>query len=594
MKTKPKPKVVYVLPSYDLDTGSHFFHLYEFLEEAAKELDLFVVIEKCRHSPAAPQLRHYCQKFSWPLARFFEIVFALASFRLRGYKNFYVHYSFFGALASWAVTIIFGGNAYYWNSGMPWLYRRPWLEERVFRFILRSTILVTDPQSLADEYIRHYGLKSDHIRIIPHFISVSRFQDPAITRESARRELGIPLGAKVILFVHRLSRRKGAHLLPEIISGVTKLHKDVMFVIVGDGPERENIELRIKNQGLGRYVRFAGEVPQRDIAPYFRAADFFLLPSEEEGFPHVLLEAMAAGLPYVATDVGGVRELTPPELLPYIAAAGKPGQFVRSVCDILALPADALARVAVAERQWVKRYDLDTVAAEFAKLFVLGVGLSSKLKIFYYRHKWKLLKALFIVALALVLTYYVSRKTYHELVIPRNERGENISARISDEELEDKVNVLLKVPLRHFSREICYKNRNRITANGMEIGRELYQESDAGTTNIYVDYPGGHSEKLFTVQRSEKECKPVNIHDLSGATTTANYVTAASIEIRSDTPASGSIAMNADTIDSRFYTHLTLLSQMSVFIFGLLGIGSFFVLTISILEFIFKDQFPFR
>ena len=94
MKTNVKPKVVYVLPSYDLDTGSHFFHLYEFLEQAAKGLDLFVVIERCRCSSAAPRFRHYCQRFFWPPLRFFEILFILARCRLCGYKNFYVHYSF--------------------------------------------------------------------------------------------------------------------------------------------------------------------------------------------------------------------------------------------------------------------------------------------------------------------------------------------------------------------------------------------------------------------------------------------------------------------------------------------------------------------
>lgn len=367
MSGKVQTKICYILPVYDSDTGSHFFHLYEFLELAAKEFDVFVVIEKCKCQPAWP-FGFYCQKFSFPPLRMLELLAVLTRERLAGRRYFYTHYSFYGTIAAWLVTRIFGGQAYYWNSGMPWNYRRPWFEEKVFRFILRHTILVTNPPGLAVEYRRRHGLRADRIRIVPHYISVQRFQ-AGPSRAEARARVDIPPEAKVILFVHRLSRRKGAHLIPEIAAEVTKCEKNAMFLVVGTGPEEESLKLEVKSLKLEPHVRLVGEVPQRDIVPYFRAADVFLLPSEEEGFPHVLLEAMAAGVPYIASDVGGVREMTPPSLQRFIVTPGDANSFTEKIIEFLNIAPSARKIIIKEMEEWIKRYDTSAVLSQFVKLF---------------------------------------------------------------------------------------------------------------------------------------------------------------------------------------------------------------------------------
>ncbi|MEK7465010.1 MAG: glycosyltransferase family 4 protein, partial [Patescibacteria group bacterium] len=268
-----KSKICYVLPEYDEKTGSHFFHLYELLDRASRGLDIFLVIERCAGRPDKFSIPFYCQRFSFPPLRFLEFVLILLRERFRGRRYFYTHYSYYGGLASWLVTRLLGGTAYYWNCGMPWLYRRPWLEERIFRFILRHTVFVTGTPGIAEEYRRRYGLKAARIRILPNWVNVERFGDTP-PKEECRRQLGLPPDKKIVLFVHRLSRRKGAHLLPEIIAEVIRLRsnasadsakrgKDVMFVIVGDGPERESVELEIRDSRLEIAVRFVGVVPNR-------------------------------------------------------------------------------------------------------------------------------------------------------------------------------------------------------------------------------------------------------------------------------------------------------------------------------------------
>lgn len=368
MPTPHRPRICYILPRYDPAIGSHFFHLYELLAAAAREMDVFVVVERAGAGAAAAPFRLRCQRFSFPPLRAVELLVLLVRERLRGYRDFYTHYSLFGGVMSWLVVRLFGGRAFYWNCGMPWLYRRGRFEEAAFRFVLRHTILVTGTVGIADEYRRRYGLAAARLRVLPNWINVERFRARA-HRPDARGRLGLPREVRVVLFVHHLSQRKGAHLLPDIISGVTKVRKDVIFVIVGSGLERKNVECRIQNLELTEHVRFMGEVPHRDLPDYFAAADVFLMPSEEEGFPRVLLEAMASGVPYIASDVSGVREITPPELRGNLTPSGRADLFAQRVVTLLAQSAASTAGVAEVERGWVKRYDLPVVLRQFVRLF---------------------------------------------------------------------------------------------------------------------------------------------------------------------------------------------------------------------------------
>lgn len=370
-----KPKLVYILPEYDPATGSHFFHLYEFLKVIAMDFDLFLVIEKAKtFSPDLPP-PFYVQKFSFLPWRFLELLFSLAGARSRGYRHFYTHYSFLGGLASWLVARFSGGRAYYWNCGLPWLYCRGFFKEAVFRFILRHTLLVTGTEGLKRSYVWHYRLGKENVHVLPNWINLSRFQPgrdevgAADGVRNLRDRWNIAPGTKVMLFLHRLSRRKGAHLLPEIIAEVTKHDKNVILVIAGRGPERKNLELRIKNHELEGYVQIVGEVPNREVQNYFKAADIFIMPSEEEGFPHVLLEAQALGVPYVASDVGGVREMTPPALYHFLAPSHDIPAFSEKIVELLSKDSLERLRLSQITTEWVKQYDIGEASKKFRGLF---------------------------------------------------------------------------------------------------------------------------------------------------------------------------------------------------------------------------------
>lgn len=337
-------KLVYILPEFNPDIGTHFYYLGGFIKKISEKMNVRAIEEKRRRSRLLPTLL-------W--------------LRGRGFRDFYVHYSFYGALVSIVVAKWCGGRVFYWNCGMPWLYEkeRGWFEERLFRFILRNTILVTGTPGMAEHYRRHYGLREDRMRVMPNWIDLSSYRDLP-SREEARRKLGISLEKKVVLFVHRLSKRKGAHRIAIIAEALRDI-SDILFVVVGSGPEEKSQKSKVKSQNLGAMVLFEGSVPARKIPLYMRAADVFFMPSDEEGFPHVLLEAMAAGTPFAASDVGGVAEIIPDEAKQFLCRPDDIICFASHIKHFLSAQDDVAKRLPA----FVQRYDIEKIAKEFVLLY---------------------------------------------------------------------------------------------------------------------------------------------------------------------------------------------------------------------------------
>jgi phosphatidylinositol alpha-1,6-mannosyltransferase len=122
-----------------------------------------------------------------------------------------------------------------------------------------------------------------------------------------RAALGLE-GKRVVLCVARLVPIKNLGLLIDAIADVRRRTADAALVIVGEGPQLAALQAQAQSLGIADAVRFAGYVGQEQTPAWYRTADVFALPSEFDNSPNVVLEAMAAGLPIVATDVGGLRD----------------------------------------------------------------------------------------------------------------------------------------------------------------------------------------------------------------------------------------------------------------------------------------------
>lgn len=178
---------------------------------------------------------------------------------------------------------------------------------------------------------------------------------------SPRREDG---DGNEILCVAALSRRKGHGVLLDAVARVRAGGAAPRLTLVGDGPEREQLERRAAELGLGDAVRFAGAVGHDRVGDFYAQADVFCLPSFGEGVPTVLMEAMASGLPVVATNVMGTAELV---------EDGRSGIVVAPArADLIAEALQRLTGDAALRRRMG-----DEARARIAEHFELGAAVSA-------------------------------------------------------------------------------------------------------------------------------------------------------------------------------------------------------------------------
>ncbi len=160
------------------------------------------------------------------------------------------------------------------------------------------------------EYVLSLGAKPDKIKVIHNGVDLNHFRHLPGKREEMRAKFGIPKNAKVAITVRRLVYKNGIDTLIESANLAIKKNPNLVFLVVGKGPDQNGVQTRIRELGIEKNFRLAGFVSDEDLPFCYNAADFFVLPSKSgEGLPLVALEAMACGLPVIATDVGGIREI---------------------------------------------------------------------------------------------------------------------------------------------------------------------------------------------------------------------------------------------------------------------------------------------
>ena len=239
--------------------------------------------------------------------------------------------------------------------GIPYIVTVQSLEKKGFweKLAYKNAAFCIAASGAVKEYFQSMGVES--IAVIPNGIDIKRFEK--LNRQEARNKLGLN-GEFAIMTVARFEKRKGLEFL---IRALPELNFPFVCFLVGDGEERGNLENLSKNLGVSDKVKFLGQIENKKIPEYLSAADCFILPSLEEGFGIVVLEAQAAGLPVIGTNVGGIKD---------IIEDGRTGLLVEPA-DPKAL-AEAIAKV-YSGQEFIKpdleKYDWDKITEKVYDIY---------------------------------------------------------------------------------------------------------------------------------------------------------------------------------------------------------------------------------
>lgn len=232
-----------------------------------------------------------------------------------------------------------------------------------------SDVLIAISPAIRSELLDDLRIGRRHqYRVVPLGFDLTHLAaiDDAF-RAAARERLGVPQSASVVVTVGRLTAIKQHRLFLDVVAKVAAMRDNVMALIAGDGELRGELEDAARGFGLDRRVRFLGW--RRDLKDLYAASDVFLLTSRNEGTPVAIIEAMAAGVPPVSSDVGGVRDVIDSPSVGLLAPFGDVERLAEAVLRLLDDDAERRAMGARARARVMAAYSIDRLVDDIVGLY---------------------------------------------------------------------------------------------------------------------------------------------------------------------------------------------------------------------------------
>jgi glycosyltransferase involved in cell wall biosynthesis len=231
-------------------------------------------------------------------------------------------------------------------------------------------VLPTHAVAVADaikrDCLKRLKMRGENITVIHTGIDPPPPVDPGRI-DALRARWGLFPRHRLVLTLARLSYEKGVDVLVEAARLVRRTHPDVRFAVLGEGPDRPALEDRIRSANLDSVVRLAGF--EADVWPAIWAAEVVCLPSKSEGMPNVLLEAMAAGKPIVASCVGGVPEAVESEINGLLVEPDEPASLAGAILRLVDDASLAQRLGKVARETAEARFSAKESVAAYARLY---------------------------------------------------------------------------------------------------------------------------------------------------------------------------------------------------------------------------------
>jgi glycosyltransferase involved in cell wall biosynthesis len=283
-------------------------------------------------------------------------------FRDRKYDVVHTHSAKAGALGRMAAFQVGAERVVHTLHGFPWHEFQPWWRRDACVGIERwlggrTDALLAVGGAVAAEAVRRRLASPDRIRTIPPAVETSGVVFGTAARGLARRRLGLPTGVRLVGTVGRIDYQKAPEDWIDALAGAGD---DVWGVWIGDGPLRESLLARARRRGIADRFTLLGY--RDDVTDLLPAFDVFALASRYEGLPCALVEAMAAGVPVVATGVNAVPDLVVPGETGVLVPPGQPKLLAKAIGFLLDEPALARRMAGTARRQLGERFTPQALA----------------------------------------------------------------------------------------------------------------------------------------------------------------------------------------------------------------------------------------
>ena len=262
--------------------------------------------------------------------------------------------------------VIYMAHGFHFYSGAPilnWMLYYP-----VEKFLSRFTDgLITINQ---EDYKRAQKFHAGKNVLIPGVgIDLEKFQKKEPTRQEIRKMLGISEEQIVLLSVGELSRRKNHMVVVEALEQLKKYN--ILYLICGDGPLSSQLRARAEELGVEDRLQLLGF--RNDVPDIYKAADIFVFPSLQEGLPVALMEAMASGLPIIASRIRGNEDLISDDRSGYLVKAQDSVAIAEAVSEMIQKPSKR-RKTAAYNYDLIKNYGLTAVSQKIEEFFNERVG----------------------------------------------------------------------------------------------------------------------------------------------------------------------------------------------------------------------------
>ncbi len=237
--------------------------------------------------------------------------------------------------------------------------RNPSYRPAVTFSINKSDRVTTVSESLREDTLSFFEIEKP-IQVIPNFVDLSLYERAKPCPQSFASD-----GERIITHVSNFRKVKRIHDVVEIFAGIQQ-ELPAVLLMLGDGPEKERARLQAVELGIGEKVKFLGKTPE--VERILCLSDLFLLPSEKESFGLAALEAMAAGVPVISSNTGGLPEVNVLGLTGYTAEVGDTETMSRLAIDLLQNEAE-LEQLRAQARQQAQRFSIQSIGPLYEELY---------------------------------------------------------------------------------------------------------------------------------------------------------------------------------------------------------------------------------